>query len=127
MEALRLAWRDPIAAEMVERAAALLLSSTGGEAFGGATDSPGGGRGGALPIDDGLWIGPFSTASDLGVLARLGISAVLSVDASKAPLFELEMADVRALFVLRRPALLSVCDRIWSSAPLTLAHSMLGR
>ena len=77
---------DDVAAQMVERAAALLL---GGQAGGAAGSS------GATQIDEQVSIGPYAVGSDLQRLQELGVTAVISVDAARPPLFELEMADVR--------------------------------
>ena len=75
---------DASAADMINRAAALLLGVLG----------PATAADGALDIEDGLSIGPFSLACNIPQLKKLGITAVLSVDAARPPLFELEMADV---------------------------------
>ena len=77
---------DDVAAQMVERAAALLL---GGQAGGAAGSS------GATQIDEQVSIGSYAVGSDVQRLQELGVTAVISVDAARPPLFELEMADVR--------------------------------
>ena len=76
---------DDVAVQMIERAAALLLSgldvSNSGEE--------------ATAIDEGVSIGPYAIAGNVERLQELGITAMISVDAARPPLFEVEMADVR--------------------------------
>lgn len=77
---------DDVASQMIERAAALLLGGAGG---GVPAES-------VIDVDEQVSIGPYSLSSDVDSLQQLGVTAVLSVDAARPPLFELEMADVRA-------------------------------
>jgi hypothetical protein len=95
---------DDVAAQMVERAAALLLGGMGGDAV--VDDS--------VTVDEQVSIGPYALSSHVERLQKLGVTAVLSVDAARPPLFELEMADVRPpLRVLhtRRPLSCPFCRR----------------
>lgn len=70
---------DSVAVEMVERAAALLLGGMGGSSGSADTES--------ASIDEQVSIGNYSLASNLDKLQTLGVTAVVSVDAARPPLF----------------------------------------
>lgn len=76
---------DDVSLQMIERAAALLL---GGMSGGATAEEP-------VAVDEQVMIGTYSLSSNVERLQHLGVTAVLSVDAARPPLFELEMADVR--------------------------------
>ena len=70
---------DSVAIEMVERAAALLLGGIGCSLGSAYTES--------VAIDEHVSIGPYSLSSNLDKLQALGVTAVVSVDAARPPLF----------------------------------------